>query len=189
MDSPFMESMALLIAERGLRVVRFEFPYMAEMRRSGRRRPPDPAPRLMAAWHAVMDHLAEEGAISERLLIGGKSLGGRIASLVAAEREAAGLVCLGYPFHPPGRPDQTRIEHLKDLRLPTLVCQGTRDPFGRPEEVAGYPLSPAVRLEWIEDGEHSFKPGRSSARTWEQNLAQAADAVAALARAIAQTAG
>jgi hypothetical protein len=113
-------------------------------------------------------------------------LGGRIASLVAAERDVAGLACLGYPFHPPGRPDQTRIDHLKDLPIPTLICQGTRDPFGRPEEVAGYPLSPAIRLKWIDDGEHSLKPGRSSGRTWEQNLAQAADAVASLVRAIGQ---
>jgi predicted alpha/beta-hydrolase family hydrolase len=178
MDSPFMESMARLIAARGLRVVRFELTYMREVRRTGVRRPPDALPRLIATWHETLDRLADQGLRPERLLIGGKSLGGRMASLVAAERPVAGLVCLGYPFHAHGRPERTRVEHLRDFQVPTLICQGTRDPFGRPEEVAGYGLSPAIRLVWIEDGEHSLKPGRASARTWDQNLAEAADAVA-----------
>jgi len=178
MDSPFMESMATLIAARGLRVVRFEFPYMQRVRQEGVRRPPDPAPRLIAAWHQVLDRLADQGLAPERLLIGGKSLGGRMASLVATEHPVAGLVCLGYPFHPPGKPEQTRVEHLRGIQAPTLICQGTRDPFGRPDEISGYGLAPAIQLAWIEDGEHSFKPGRASGRTWDQNLLQAADAVA-----------
>jgi uncharacterized protein len=186
MDSPFMEAMARLIAERGLRVVRFELPYMQTMRRTGIRRPPDPASRLIAAWRDTLDRLADQGLGPERLLIGGKSLGGRIASLVAPERPVAALVCLGYPFHPPGRPEQTRVEHLRDIQVPTLICQGTRDPFGLPEEVAGYGLSPAIRLVWIDDGEHSLKPGRSSGRTWEQNLSRAAEAVAEFASVIPQ---
>lgn len=185
MDSPFMETMARLIAARGLRVLRFEFPCMGEQRRTGVRRPPDRQPRLIAAWHEALDRLADGGLGPERLLIGGKSLGGRMASLVALERPAAGLVCLGYPFHPPGRPEQTRVEHLRDLQVPTLICQGTRDPFGLPQEVAGYALSPAIRLAWIADGEHSLKPGRSSGRTWERNLTQAADGVAEFASRIA----
>ncbi|MFY9973513.1 MAG: alpha/beta family hydrolase [Chromatiaceae bacterium] len=178
MDSPFMELMTRLIAARGIRVLRFEFPYMQSMRRTGTRRPPDSASRLTAAWHQALDRLAEHGLEPDRLLIGGKSLGGRMASLVAVERPVAGLVCLGYPFHPPGRPGQTRVEHLRGLAVSTLVCQGTRDPFGSPQEVAGYGLGPPVRVVWIEDGEHSLKPGRSSGRSWEQNLGEAADAVA-----------
>lgn len=181
MDSPFMQFIAQFIAAQGFRVLRFEFPYMAWMRSTGKRRPPDPAPRLMAAWGEILDRLP-----SDRLVIGGKSMGGRMASLVAAERRPAGLVCLGYPFHPPGKPERTRVDHLEDLRVPTLICQGTRDPFGRPEEVAGYPLSPSIRLEWITDGEHSFKPRLSSGRTWEQNLSQGADAVVAMMRELAQ---
>lgn len=177
MDSPFMETMARLIAARGIRVLRFEFPYMQSIRRTGTRRPPDSASRLMAAWHQALDRLAEHGLDPDRLLIGGKSLGGRMASLVAAERPVAGLVCLGYPFHPPGRPGQTRIEHLRGLEVPTLICQGTRDPFGLPQEVAGYGLGPPIRVVWIEDGEHSLKPRLSSGRSWDQNLGEAADAV------------
>ena len=178
MDSPFLELMARLIAAWGIRVLRFEFPYMQSMRRTGTRRSPDSASQLTAAWHQALGRLAGQGLDPDRLLIGGKSLGGRMASLVALERPVAGLVCLGYPFHPPGRPGQTRVEHLRGLAVPTLICQGTRDPFGSPQDVAGYGLGPAIRVVWIEDGEHSLKPGRSSGRTWEQNLGEAADAVA-----------
>jgi predicted alpha/beta-hydrolase family hydrolase len=178
MESPFMESMARLVAAHGIEVVRFEFPYMARMRREGRRRPPDPAARLLAAWSEVLDTLAGSAETPRRLLIGGKSLGGRIASLLAADRPVAGLVCLGYPFHPPAEPQRTRIAHLESLAVPTLICQGKRDPFGRPDEVSGYRLSPAVTLRWIPDGDHSFQPHRGSGRSWGQNLALAADAVA-----------
>lgn len=180
MDSPFMASMVALISARGLRVLRFELPYMRAQRRTGVRRPPDLAVRLMSVWHLVLDSLAERGLEPEGLLIGGKSLGGRMASLVA------GLVCLGYPFHPPSRPGQTRIEHLRDLQVLTLICQGTRDPFGLPEEVAGYALSPAIRLGWIEDADHSFKPSRGTRRTWDQNLGEAAGAVAAFVSVMAR---
>ena len=102
--------------------------------------------------------------------MGGKSLGGRMASLIADEVGAAALVCLGYPFHPPGRPDDLRTAHLLRLQTPTLICQGNRDPFGRPEEVAGYRLSPAIRVAWIADGDHGMVPRKASGRTWEQNL-------------------
>lgn len=185
MDSSFMTSMASLIAERGLRVLRFEFPFMRTMRRSGLQRLPDPAPRLIRAWHQALARLAEVGLGPNRLLIGGKSLGGRMASLVAADLGVAGLVCLGYPFHPAGRPERARVEHLRSLEVPSLICQGTRDSFGLPQEVVGYGLSPAIRVRWIEDGEHSLKPSRGSGRTWDQNLAEAAGAVADFAADVA----
>ena len=99
---------------------------------------------------------------SKTLLIGGKSLGGRIASLVADETEVAGLVCLGYPFHPTGKPEQLRIEHLKSIHTTTLIVQGERDPFGNRQEVAGYKLSKHIRVHWLPDGDHSFKPRKAS---------------------------
>jgi predicted alpha/beta-hydrolase family hydrolase len=172
-----MAQMARALARAGMRVIRFEFPYMAEMRRTGRRKPPNREPVLLECWNRVIDRALAAGTDAQRLLIGGKSLGGRMASLIADERAAAGLVCLGYPFHPPGKPDQLRTEHLRTLRTPTLICQGTRDPFGKPEEVAEYRLAASIRLAWIEDGDHSFKPRRQSGRTWEQNLDQAVQAV------------
>jgi predicted alpha/beta-hydrolase family hydrolase len=184
MDSPFMETVAQTAGRAGLRVVRFDFPYMTRMRLSGRRRPPDREPVLRARWNEAIEHLLADGVASGQLIIGGKSMGGRMASLIADEREAAGLICLGYPFHPPGKPDQLRVEHLTDLRTPALICQGTRDPFGNRQEVGGYPLSQGIRLAWIEDGEHSFKPRKHSGRTWEQNLEQAAAAIVSFAASL-----
>lgn len=177
MDSPFMAQIAHALGRAGMRVIRFEFPYMAEMRRTGQRKPPNREPVLLERWNLVIDRVLVGGTDAQRLLIGGKSLGGRMASLIADERSAAGLVCLGYPFHPPGKPDRLRIDHLRALRTPTLICQGTRDPFGTPHEVAGYALPPSIRLAWVEDGDHSFKPRRQSGRTCEQNLGQAVEAV------------
>jgi predicted alpha/beta-hydrolase family hydrolase len=100
-----------------------------------------------------------------------------MASLVADEAGARGLVCLGYPFHPPGQEDRLRTAHLAALRTPALIVQGTRDPFGTPEEVAGYALAPGIEVVWMPDGDHSFKPRVSSGRTEAQNLAAAVAAV------------
>src|SRR5262249_24203016 len=97
----------------------------------------------------------------------GKSMGGRIASLIADEAVSQGLVCLGYPFHPPGRPQNLRVEHLRHLRTPALIVQGTRDSLGSREEAGGYELSPRIRIAWIDDGDHSFKPTKRSGRTLE----------------------
>ena len=173
MDSPFMNTIADGLAQAHIGVVRFEFPYMRARRESGRRGAPDREPVLLDAWRGMVARLGAGG----RLVIGGKSMGGRIASMVADEVGARGLVCLGYPFHPPGRPVGLRTKHLETLRTPALIVQGTRDQFGQREEVAGYKLSPRIRITWIEDGDHSFKPRARSGRTEAQNLAQAIAAV------------
>ena len=174
MDSPFMDTIARGIAERDLRVVRFEFPYMRRRRTEGVRRPPDSASVLHDTWLAVIDELG--GA--RELIIGGKSLGGRIASMLTDKVGARGLVCLGYPFHPPGRPDRLRVAHLETLRTPTLIVQGTRDALGNRDEIGGYALSPEIQIRFLEDGDHSFKPRVRSGRTEPQNLQQAVGAVA-----------
>jgi predicted alpha/beta-hydrolase family hydrolase len=174
MDSPFLNRFAKGLAARGLRVARFEFPYMQARRAEGRRGAPDRQPVLCEAWLSIIERLGG----GSRVVIGGKSLGGRIASLVADEAGARGLLCLGYPFHPPGRPDRLRTKHLETLRTPALILQGTRDPFGSPEDVASYRLSQAIRVRWIPDGDHSFKPRASSGRTEAQNLEEAICAAA-----------
>ena len=175
MDSGFMDVFAKGLASRGLRVVRFEFPYMAARRSGGGRRAPDREAVLLQAWR---DIVAELGG-GAGCFIGGKSMGGRMASMVAEELGVRGLVCLGYPFHAPGRPEKPRVAHLANLRTPALVVQGTRDQFGTREDVAGYTLSPAIGLRWIEDGDHSLEPrkgvsGRGRAEAW----IEAMDAVA-----------
>jgi predicted alpha/beta-hydrolase family hydrolase len=168
MDSPFMAHMAEGLGARGRRVARFEFPYMAARRGDGKKRPPDRAPALLESWRAVIAELGGPGG-GPNLAIGGKSLGGRMASLIADEMGVRALVCLGYPFHPPGRPETLRTAHLETLETRSLILQGERDPLGARDEVAGYGLSPAIRLAWCPDGDHSFKPRKASGRSQEDN--------------------
>lgn len=176
MDSPFMTTMAALLAARGVRVVRFEFPYMRRRRIEGVRQPPNRQPVLLDSWRAVY------AAVSQRfagpVLVGGKSMGGRMATLVAEELGCAGVVCLGYPAHPPGKPDNLRIAALETTVVPTLIVQGERDPFGRRDELAGRDWSAQVEWCWASDGDHDLKPRKASGRTHEDNLVMAADATA-----------
>lgn len=179
MDTPWMNRMAKAIAERNIRVARFEFPYMAKRRSGEGGRAPDRQPVLLDAWRDVVRQLGG----GEKLFIGGKSLGGRMASMVADEVHARGLICLGYPFHPPSQPEKTRTEHLATLRTPALIIQGTRDPFGTRDDVAKYQLSPSIRVEWIEDGDHSLKPHARSGMKESEAMAQAAAWIAAFVAA------
>ncbi len=181
MDSAFMQSIAQGVAERNIRAVRFEFPYMEQRRRDGKRRAPDREPRLLDAWREVIRELG-----ASRLVIGGKSLGGRMASLIAEETGVLGLICLGYPFHPPGKPERLRIAHLMPLDIPALVLQGERDPFGNISEVAGYGLPPNIRVRWLADGDHSFVPRKRSGRTEADNLAEAVNEIADFVHEIAR---
>lgn len=184
MDSASMSATAKALAAEGFRVVRFEFAYMAARRSGEGRRPPPKAEKLMGEYLAAVDQFAPRGG---HLVIGGKSMGGRVASLVADELFAAGriagLICLGYPFHPPGKPAQLRTAHLEALRAPALIIQGTRDEFGTRDEVPGYGLSPAIELLWLEDGDHDLKPRKTisgfSAADHLQSMSRAASAWAA----------
>lgn len=172
LDSPFMTFFSKGVAAAGFRVVRFEFPYMAARRSGGVRRPPDRPNVLLDTWQSVID-LLDPG----RLVIGGKSLGGRMASMIAEAAGVRGLACLGYPFHPPGQPLKLRVAHLQTLRTPALILQGSRDPFGSRDEVDAYSLAPAIRVHWLVDGDHSFAPRRSSGRSEQQNLQDAIEAL------------
>ncbi len=176
MDSASLNAIAKALAGEGLRVARFEFGYMAA-RRSGQRKPPPRAESLKPEYLAAVEALGASGPV----IIGGKSMGGRVASMVAddlyAEGKIAGLLCLGYPFHQQGKPAQLRTGHLIGLRTPTLICQGTRDAFGTREEIDDYELSDRIELVWFEDGDHDLKPRKSvsgySAADHLQTMAQA----------------
>jgi predicted alpha/beta-hydrolase family hydrolase len=178
MDSAWMNAFADRLAAKSIRVARFEFSYMAARRTGEGRKPPPRAETLLTEYRAAVEQLGP----AEKLFIGGKSMGGRVASMVAdalyADRKIAGLVCLGYPFHPPGSPEKLRTAHLEELAAPTLICQGTRDPFGTKEEISGYRLSPVISLFWLEDGDHDFKPRKGACATAGGNLDAAAARVA-----------
>lgn len=181
MNSPFMAAFAdgLPLQGKGiggLRVARFEFPYM-QARHQGRKKPPDREAVLLESWRYIIAAVVDKGCPRQRLLIGGKSLGGRMASLIADEQGIAGLICLGYPFHPPGKPRRPRIAHLQSLQTPTLICQGSRDPFGKPAEIASYGLSEAIQIHRLEDGDHSFKPRQAAGRTERENWQTAMAAI------------
>lgn len=175
MDSTFMQVFAERLGAMGFRVARFEFPYMVERRLNGKKRPPNRLPQLIESWHEVIATLGPDN-----LVIGGKSMGGRVASLIADRARVKGLVCLGYPFHAPGKdPGPNRLEHLETLKTPTLICQGTRDALGNREEIAGYRLNRTVRLHWLEDGDHGFKPRKASGLTEDENWQSAIEAIGA----------
>ena len=177
MDSPFMTDFtaAMVSASADTRVLRFEFPYMQAMRASGKRRAPDRKPKLLECWREVVAMHRGTGA----LIVGGKSMGGRMASLIADELGVDGLICLGYPFHPPGKPEKLRTAHLADLKTSALICQGERDTFGTRTEVESYALAPSIQLNWMPDGDHSFKPRKRSGFTEAQNMNNAVSACVA----------
>ena len=178
---PFMTAFARGLSNRGIGVVTFNFPYMER-----RRRAPDPAARLEACYRAVIAAVRErQSAAGGRLFVGGKSMGGRIASqVVAADARTGlstgidGLVLLGYPLHPPGRPDRLRDAHLPSIAAPMLFVQGSRDAFGTPEE-----LQPALagcsaaELFVVDGGDHSFKVRGRNAPTEAAIHARVQDAI------------
>ena len=151
--SDWIVSHAKALAKRGVRVVTFDFPKV--------RRAMLP---LEAAYLAIVAKTHERFP-NEPLSIGGKSMGGRVASMVCddlfAKGRVAGLLCLGYPFHPVGKPEHLRTAHLENLKTPALIVQGTRDPFGTRDEVASYKLSKQIEILWLEDGDHDLKPRKA----------------------------
>jgi uncharacterized protein len=180
----FMVGAAEGLARRGVETTTFNFPYTEAGRRA-----PDPAPKLEACFRDVVRAVRGRGAKERPLFLGGKSMGGRMASHLAADGLAnlAGLVFLGYPLHPPGKPEKLRSAHLSRITAPMLFVQGTRDPFGSPDELAPIfaGLSAKVTVFPIEEGGHSFEVPKRSGRTRDEVVEAVLDRVAAFVRAIA----
>jgi predicted alpha/beta-hydrolase family hydrolase len=174
MDAPFMTQFAAGLAVRGVSVVRFEFPYMRRLREEGKRAPPDRMPVLEATFRAVIEQVRD----ALPLFLGGKSMGGRVATHIADAAAVRGVVVLGYPFHPPGQTAKLRVEHMQALATPCLIVQGARDPLGSAEEVPGYPLARSVQLRWLADGDHSFEPRKASGHTLVEHMATAIESAA-----------
>lgn len=173
MENDFMSAVAKGLVEKGIRVVRFNFPYMVKRAEDGKKRPPDRAPKLLEAYSEVITHFTDKP-----IVIGGKSMGGRMSSLLADNELVAGIACLGYPFHPPGKPENYKGEHLATLEKPTLILQGERDTFGKREEFENFTLSDRVTVTFVPDGDHSFKPRKRSGYTEAENIALAVEHLA-----------
>ncbi|NIY93650.1 alpha/beta family hydrolase [Vibrio diazotrophicus] len=170
MDHEFMSQVTKGLVDKGIRVVRFNFPYMVKRAEDGKRRPPDRAPKLLEAFEQVIAEYA-----SQPIVIGGKSMGGRMASMLSENPMVKGIACLGFPFHPPGKIDKYKGEHLASLEKPCLILQGERDTFGNREECLSFKFSNQVKIEFIPDGDHSFKPRKSSGHTETGNIALAVE--------------
>ncbi|CAH7338443.1 Alpha/beta hydrolase [Vibrio chagasii] len=179
MDHEFMQSVAKGLAFKGIRVVRFNFPYMIKRAEDGKRRPPDRAPKLLEAYQEII-----EQTDADKLVIGGKSMGGRMASHLSELDKVAAMACLGFPFHPPGKPENYKGEHLAFLQKPCLILQGERDTFGKREEFVDFDLSDSIQVEFIPDGDHSFKPRKSSGYTEQQNIALTVEKLSAFIKEV-----
>lgn len=176
-DSPWMESMTTALALHGISVIRFEFPYMTRQRAEERKRPPDRMPLLTAFFKAQLERSRK--LYDAPVFVGGKSMGGRVASLLAADHDAAGglagAVCFGFPFHPPGKPSSWRTGHFTDFSVPVKIIQGTRDPFGKPDELEDRPeVARYANVCWLDSGDHDFRPLRSSGRSQSNLIEQGA---------------
>lgn len=185
MDSEWMNDMAGRLAGLGVNVLRFEFPYMAQRRVDGVKRPPNPAGRLQECWREVFALVRRH--VAGVLAVGGKSMGGRMASLLADEWGVDALVCLGYPFYAAGKPEKPRVEHLAGLKTRALIVQGERDALGNREAVAAYSLSPSIEVTWLAAGDHDLKPLKVSGFTHEQHLASAAQKVSEFIKGVSRS--
>jgi uncharacterized protein len=186
MDSAFLNALAEALGAVAVQTTRFEFAYMAARRTHAIKRPPTKIDRLGEEYDAQISNWATPP--HAKRVIGGKSMGGRVASLIAdalyAEAKISGLICLAYPFHPAGQPDKLRTAHLTTLSCPTLIIQGDRDPLGNRTDVENYTLSPVIKVVWLPDGDHDFKPRKSSGTTQAAHLATAAAAISAFASSV-----
>lgn len=187
MDSGFMNRFAGHAAAAGLAVARFEFAYMAARRAGGPKRPPPKADQLIGEYQTSLQDVLK--SVEGPVLVGGKSMGGRVAAMLTAgsslPKRVSGVVCLGYPFHPQGKPEDWRMAPLEGARRPVLIAQGDRDGFGTAAELAEVTLPAHVELVWLEDGNHDLAPRGASPATWDGNLALAAKAAADFARRLA----
>ncbi|MCE0493051.1 alpha/beta family hydrolase [Vibrio salinus] len=174
MEHPFMEFIAQYLEKKGICVIRFDFPYMIKQKELNKRRPPDRSPKLLEAYEAVIEKYARPDGI----VIGGKSMGGRMASLLEDNKQVKAVACLGFPFHPPGKPENFKGKHLEMFRKKGLILQGERDTFGNRKELELMSLSDQITVRFLKDGDHSFKPRKASGLSEEQNLSEAAEMLA-----------
>jgi hypothetical protein len=178
-EHEFMQAVARALNALSIEVVLFNFPYMQVIKETGKRRPPDKAEKLLAHFSELIDHVSQTRQ-SLPTFIGGKSMGGRMATMLIDNTESVkGAAILGYPFHPPGKPEKTRTEHLETIAKPILIVQGERDTFGTQNEVEAYTLSSSIHCEFLVDGDHSLKPRKASGKTYQEHIERASTLIEA----------
>jgi predicted alpha/beta-hydrolase family hydrolase len=179
MDHLFMDKLSNRLVEIGLQVIRFEFPYMAGRRVTGKRALPNPMPVLIDCYKQVVADVHEMSVDDDKpLFLAGKSLGGRVATLIADDICSKGVFVFGYPFHPVKKPEKLRTAHLAEISTKIEIFQGTRDALGNFDEVKGYDLCNTVAVNWLEDGDHDLKPRKRSGYTQEQHVNSAIKRIA-----------
>ncbi|GHB20958.1 alpha/beta hydrolase [Pseudovibrio japonicus] len=182
MDSNFMNRFAEAAAEHGIAVARFEFDYMAKRRETGKKSPPPRADKLIGEYQKAVQLVLDE--VEGPILIGGKSMGGRVAAALAGgeslPKRVSGVVCLGYPFHPIGKSDldNWRLDQLQNAQRPIFIAQGDRDQMGSRSEVEVVDLPETISIDWLEDGNHDLAPRGASPATWNGNIEQSAQKTA-----------
>lgn len=178
-EHEFIQAVARALNALSIEVVLFNFPYMQVIKETGKRRPPDKAEKLLAHFSELIDHVSQTRQ-SLPTFIGGKSMGGRMATMLIDNTESVkGAAILGYPFHPPGKPEKTRTEHLETIAKPILIVQGERDTFGTQNEVEAYTLSSSIHCEFLVDGDHSLKPRKASGKTYQEHIERASTLIEA----------
>lgn len=173
-DSEFMLSVTKNLVKQQINVIRFNFEYMQKAIELDKRHPPDRIDKLCAYYQQIVSGVSD----SLPIFIGGKSMGGRVSTMILDHSKAKAALCFGYPFHPPGKLDKLRVEHLQELRKPLLVLQGERDTFGTQAEISNYSLAKTVKCHFLPDGDHSLKPRKSSGLTQSDNINKATDMAA-----------
>jgi len=186
MDSDFMEIVSQGLCANGVRVIRFEFPYMSKRREDSKRRPPDRMPKLQECWAEVASLVREKWPVGP-LFVGGKSMGGRAAVMTANAIGPNGVLCLGYPFYAAGKPetltpDAPRFTPLVALEHPALIVQGERDSLGNKPTIEAMPIPPQVQILWSYDGDHSLKPRKASGFTYDAAIIQTVETMVAFMR-------
>lgn len=185
MSSDFIKRVSFLLSQHQINVIRFNFPYMEKRVVDGKRRPPDRMPKLVHDFEQLLQQLGNDEQLHPELplFIGGKSMGSRVAAtLLTEEREASfsikGLIAIGYPFHPIGKPENLRLAPLNGNKKPMLIIQGDRDKLGNEEEISSYDLPPHCYVSYMPDGDHDIKPRVKSGFSHEQHIIQACNKVA-----------
>jgi hypothetical protein len=184
MSHEFMEDFTLLLNKNNINVTRFNFPFMDKRRQTQKKYPPDRMPKLLNCYQAIIDYVSHQQALVCPLFIGGKSMGSRVAVTLMADenyRQSASFTkvqavfCLGYPFHPPKKPEKLRLTPLIEAKKPTLIIQGQRDTLGNQTEISGYGLAPPCQIIFLADGDHSLKPRVKSGFTYAGHMITAAE--------------